>query len=1298
MAWLSGGWGKRIEITVSNTNIGSDLTHFPLLLTLGTSVGTGADDVSAIFDELTSDANRLKIAVTKADGTTEIKCEIELWDDANETAFLWVASSALTLSSSGTTTLFIYYDAGHADNTANVGDVASAAGEAVWDSDYVVVAHLSETTGTHLDSTSNDNDESAKSITDQDVAGQIGGGDNFLEDHIQFPIAGMVTAEGTIQVWFEEDTQLRNDFIFSHRPGGDTRIYARTNSGTLVNRYVAASQTGPSIPAGWNHVAVSYNGGDWFINFNDATQVVPAATAAIATIDTHVVIGSYVDLGTGQNLDGNMDELRVSKIQRSDDWLQADWHSATDNLVSYGAEELEPTTDFPLDCLPGAFVITGAAIAQEVDFIAAPGAVVLTGVEIAQEVDFNALPTTFAIGGVSAAIEPITIASVDDDDIDDAETGVGVVCTEAEAVQGTGKFEISDNATYGAGTVVAQTITGWTDTLVTITVVIGALEPGVTRYGWLTNDSGVRNATGFVLRLRRAQAVVMPLSGNIAASGEDTTHQMTPPAGKSAGDYTAGRMQDDENPADPVDLATDEFTELEYAVKFLPAARDVEYSLRLSIAGVPIDLYDQVATIDVPEAVSDFPLDCDPGSFAITGEAEVNEIDFPAAPDSFAITGTAASIVADYFDDAFPGSFNITGTDAAPVADYFDDALPATFTINGIAISLDIGYNADPGTIVITGVLADLISDYVQTLVPGAYSIGGVAAPFSYDLIAEPVAFGINGVAIALDIGYNADPESFAINGTATDLDVDYDLEADPTPFVINGTVADLITDYALEADPGSFAITGAEEVNEIALDSDPTAFVIAGEPVDFDLALEANPASFAINGDTAELVSAGDLNSDPGTIAITGVAAIFDYDLNAEPASFGINGVEISIELGLDADPGTHTITGTAAAIVADLVETVDPGAFNIGGVAAVGDLDLPVDSGSIAITGAAADLKIDYVLEADPASFAINGTVIDLDVDYDLEADPATFAINGAVTELILSINLEADPEAYVITGAAVEFLVDYVLDADPGALAIGGVAVAVPVDHVLNADLAAYVINGIAADLSISTDIDADPGAIVITGSIEVNEIEHPADPSAFAITGVPAALTREFSLDCDPASFAVNGSAIAFDFTLIAVPGVITVTGFDATIVADYDLEADPTSYILTGIAADVVIDYTVLADPATYTITGIAAELVIQFGIIASPATYVITGVAADTVFEVEGINLDSASLTIAGFPATFFHVRLTDNVVDILIRPRIDDVVGRLRNISIEVRQHVTDVEGRTRVVDEIDRSSIEDT
>jgi hypothetical protein len=46
MAWL-GTWAHRRKITISTTNIDADLTQFPLLVKLGTSVGTGTDAVSA---------------------------------------------------------------------------------------------------------------------------------------------------------------------------------------------------------------------------------------------------------------------------------------------------------------------------------------------------------------------------------------------------------------------------------------------------------------------------------------------------------------------------------------------------------------------------------------------------------------------------------------------------------------------------------------------------------------------------------------------------------------------------------------------------------------------------------------------------------------------------------------------------------------------------------------------------------------------------------------------------------------------------------------------------------------------------------------------------------------------------------------------------------------------------------------------------------------------------------------------------------------------------------------------------
>jgi hypothetical protein len=71
-------------------------------------------------------------------------------------------------------------------------------------------------------------------------------------------------------------------------------------------------------------------------------------------------------------------------------------------------------------------------------------------------------------------------------------------------------------------------------------------------------------------------------SANIAASGEATTAQLTAPTGKTTGDFQAGRIQDDENPADSIDLAPDTYTELEWCIEATADAEDGEtYEFRV---------------------------------------------------------------------------------------------------------------------------------------------------------------------------------------------------------------------------------------------------------------------------------------------------------------------------------------------------------------------------------------------------------------------------------------------------------------------------------------------------------------------------------------------------------------------------------------------------------------------------------------------------------------------------------------------------------------------------------------------
>lgn len=59
----------------------------------------------------------------------------------------------------------------------------------------------------------------------------------------------------------------------------------------------------------------------------------------------------------------------------------------------------------------------------------------------------------------------------------------------------------------------------------------------------------------------------MAASANIAVSGEATTFQLTAPAGKSTTDFVAGRMQDDENPFDAINITTDDYSEFETCIK-----------------------------------------------------------------------------------------------------------------------------------------------------------------------------------------------------------------------------------------------------------------------------------------------------------------------------------------------------------------------------------------------------------------------------------------------------------------------------------------------------------------------------------------------------------------------------------------------------------------------------------------------------------------------------------------------------------------------------------------------------------
>ncbi|MBA7646152.1 hypothetical protein ES703_53914 [subsurface metagenome] len=337
--WLS-GWAKRVKLTIDQNDIDAALANFPILVHLGTSVGRNGDDVSFVFDELESDANRKKIAVTTSDGQTQCYVEIEKWVDANEQAWLWV--KVPSVASGADTDLYLYYDSSHADNTAYVGDTNSEVAENVWDSDFELVYHMADGASNQAvyDSTSHDKDGTKVGANQpiQTTAGKIGNAQNFdgIDDAIDFgstnfgkiytleywmnlddlsPISGLCPIGGA--GWFYSEWIPQTGDESYHRAGGDfVSVAVETLVGTWIKRSIVRNGTSVKF-------------------YHQGVQV--GATQTMASNDDFVV--QRVGFTEVYIVDGRMDEVRISSTDRTAAWIKASYESERDHLLDFGSEE-----------------------------------------------------------------------------------------------------------------------------------------------------------------------------------------------------------------------------------------------------------------------------------------------------------------------------------------------------------------------------------------------------------------------------------------------------------------------------------------------------------------------------------------------------------------------------------------------------------------------------------------------------------------------------------------------------------------------------------------------------------------------------------------------------------------------------------------------------------------------------------------------------------------------------------------------------------------------------------------------
>jgi hypothetical protein len=114
-----------------------------------------------------------------------------------------------------------------------------------------------------------------------------------------------------------------------------------------------------------------------------------------------------------------------------------------------------------------------------------------------------------------------------------------------------------------------------------------------------------RNGTMRGAPIKDEREIALVLSSNIVALGQSTTAQLTPPSGKTTSNFTTGRIQEDMNPAAAIDIASGNYTEIEWCVKATDLAdSSITYQFRVLADNVVLDTYSVTPQITLNTAVN----------------------------------------------------------------------------------------------------------------------------------------------------------------------------------------------------------------------------------------------------------------------------------------------------------------------------------------------------------------------------------------------------------------------------------------------------------------------------------------------------------------------------------------------------------------------------------------------------------------------------------------------------------------------------------------------------------------------
>lgn len=361
------------SITIDHAQVpNTDQTDFPVLVS-GTYDGTGgtADLRTVANGGKVENASGYDVAFASDSSCSSLlSWETEKYTPTTGAVVYWV--KVPTVYNNSATVFYLCYG-----NTNITSDQSSAT--SVWDGNYHGVWHLGETVtdeGTvadaYQDSTSNNTDGDQQG-PDDTASGKVGTAQTFdgANDYINMgdPASGILDFDlnqsRTLSVWINRSatgvsTQPINKSTgaasgYALQINADNKVSALLCTNCGINELLRVDTTSATVPntSQWYHLTATYDGSNTpggvkiYIDGQSQSLTTVENSANGSSLTTEPFYLGARAAGTNRQMTGHIDEVRVSGIVRSADWITTEYNNQNSPATFYsiGSETATATAD-----------------------------------------------------------------------------------------------------------------------------------------------------------------------------------------------------------------------------------------------------------------------------------------------------------------------------------------------------------------------------------------------------------------------------------------------------------------------------------------------------------------------------------------------------------------------------------------------------------------------------------------------------------------------------------------------------------------------------------------------------------------------------------------------------------------------------------------------------------------------------------------------------------------------------------------------------------------------------------------